>query len=99
MKIKCDYCGAFINDYDEKCPNCGGINLHLVRNSNQAPKTIEELKQWYKARNLPEETITRFFIGTNYKEPRAFGIYEDKETGNFIVYKNKSNGVRSIYVE
>ena len=99
MKIKCEYCGGFISDTDEKCPNCGGINAHLVRNSNKAPKTIEELKQWYQDRNLPPEETTRFFIGTNYKNPRAFGIYKDEESGNFIVYKNKGNGVRAIRYE
>ena len=44
MKIKCDYCGSYINDTDERCSNCGAVNNHLQRNSNEAPKTIEELK-------------------------------------------------------
>ena len=44
MKIKCDYCGAYINDTDERCSNCGAVNSHLQRNANEAPKTIEELK-------------------------------------------------------
>ena len=96
MKIKCDFCGAFINDYDEKCSNCGGLNSHLVRSSNEVPKTISELQQWYKDRNLPDESITRFFIGKNYEGSRAFGIYKDEKTGTFIVYKNKSDGSRAI---
>ena len=29
------------------------------------PTTIEELKQWYAARHLPPEEVTRFFIGKN----------------------------------
>lgn len=33
MKIKCDYCGAYINDTDERCPNCGAVNNHLQRNA------------------------------------------------------------------
>lgn len=38
--------------------------------------------------------MTRFFIGEDYKEPKAFGIYQD---GNrFIVYKNKADGSRAI---
>lgn len=61
----------------------------------QEPKTIEELKQWYVAHNLPDEMITRFFIGKNYQEPKAFGIYQEPATGDFVVYKNKANGTRA----
>lgn len=63
---------------------------------NQPPKTIAELKEWYKSRNLPPENETRFFIGKDIGEPRAFGIYEDRDTGEFVVYKNKGNGERAI---
>ena len=99
MKIKCDYCGSFINDFDEKCPNCGAVNSHLVRNANQAPKTIEELKQWYIDRKLPDENTTRFFIGKDYKGARAFGIYKDEASENFVVYKNKADGSRAVRYE
>lgn len=99
MKIKCGYCGSYIDDTEEKCPNCGAVNSHLQRKAIGTPTTIAELKQWYKEHNLPIQDITRFFIGVDYKEPKAFGIYEDKETGNFIVYKNKSDGTRSIRYE
>jgi len=37
----------------------------------------------------------RFFIGYDMREPKAYGIYRDEE-GNFIVYKNKSNGSKSV---
>ncbi|MBP5600792.1 MAG: hypothetical protein J6X48_11065, partial [Lachnospiraceae bacterium] len=57
-------------------------------------KTIAELADWYKARKLPPYETTRYFIGINYKEHRAFGIYE--ENGEFIVYKNKDDGSRAI---
>lgn len=96
MKIKCDYCSSYINDTDEKCENCGAVNSHLQRNANKVPKTIQELKDWYIAHNLPDETITRFFIGKDYKEPKAFGIYKDEQTGDFVVYKNKDTGDRAI---
>ncbi len=99
MKIKCTYCRAFINDYDEVCPNCGGHNDNLKRNANNVPQTIEELKQWYVDHNLPNYYTTRFFIGENYLYPKAFGIYKDEQTGNFIVYKNKDTGERSIRYE
>ena len=58
------------------------------------PKTIEELQAWYEARNLPPSDVTRFFIGVNYKGPKAFGIY--KEGNDFIVYKNKADGQRAV---
>lgn len=44
---------------------------------------------------LPPEEVTRFFIGKNITEPKAFGIYRDS-TGDFVVYKNKSDGQRAI---
>lgn len=61
------------------------------------PQTIEELKAWYTAHNLPPEEVTRFFIGKDYKEPKVFGIYQDGE--RFIVYKNKADGSRAIRYE
>lgn len=58
------------------------------------PRTIEELRQWYIGHNLPPENVTRFFVGKNIREPKAFGIYE--EDGIFTVYKNKDTGERVI---
>ena len=66
---------------------------------NSSPKTIQELIRWYTERNLPSENVTRFFIGKDYKGAKAFGIYKDEITGNFIVYKNKADGTRSIRYE
>ena len=63
---------------------------------NRTPETIDEFKIWYAKKGLPPENITRFFIGKDYLEPRAFGIYKNEITGEFIVYKNKSDGSRSI---
>lgn len=71
------------------------MNERQTGNTNRVPKTIDELKEWYMARNLPPEETTRFFIGKDIKEPRAFGIYKDPG-GNFIVYKNKANGERAV---
>ena len=90
----CKYCGSYLNDTDEICKECGATNEHYKRIVDGTPKTIEELKQWYKDRKLPPEETTRFFIGKNIKQPRAFGIYE--ENGKFIVYKNKNDGSRAI---
>lgn len=94
MRIKCDYCGGFLEDTDKVCPNCGAPNDHLQRSADGVPKTIEELKAFCEAKHLPLEQM-RFFIGENYKEPRAFGIYQD-EQGQFVVYKNKSDGQRAV---
>ncbi|SFU91963.1 hypothetical protein [Butyrivibrio sp. INlla21] len=59
------------------------------------PKTIEELKD-YCERNGFTESKTRFFIGYNYEGPKAFGIYKDEATGEFVVYKNKADGTRAV---
>ena len=85
MKIQCDYCGNTYEDTLEKCPSCGAPNPS--HQNTGKPKTIEELKDWYKRRNLPDPEVTRFFIGVDYKKPKAFGIYKDEATGDFIVYK------------
>lgn len=94
MEIKCEYCGAIIPESVEQCPYCGATNNAIKRTTDGTPKTIEELQRWYAARNLPPYETTRFFIGINYTEPRAFGIYQDGK--DFVVYKNKSNGERVI---
>ena len=94
MKIKCEYCGAMIEDTLDKCPNCGAANTNVKRTVERTPKTIEELKSWYEARKLPPYETTRFFIGIDYMKPKAFGIYQD---GNeFVVYKNKADGSRAV---
>ena len=93
MDKVCDYCGAQYDDSLDVCPHCGGPNEY-VRRGEGVPKTIEELKAWYQAHNLPPEEVTRFFIGKNVKERRAFGIYQDGK--DFVVYKNKDNGERAV---
>ncbi len=94
MKIRCEYCDNFISDTDEKCPFCGAPNGHLKRAATETPKTIDELRTFAQAHNLPLEKM-RFFLGEDYRAPRAFGIYKD-ENGDFIVYKNKANGERAV---
>ncbi len=98
MKIRCEYCGQMFNDTLEKCPNCGAPNEAVVRKSGNQPLTIEELQKWYRDHGLPSYETTRFFIGINYKQPRAFGIYK-KANGDCVVYKNKDNGERAIRYE
>lgn len=95
MNIKCNYCGAMIDETSKSCPNCGAPLSGANRVADEQPKTIEELKAWYEAHHLPPEQITRFFIGKNITEPKAFGIYKN-EIGDCVVYKNKSTGERAI---
>ena len=93
-QVKCEYCGSFIDETADKCPNCGAVNANFKRIVSDTPSTIEELQDWYRARNLPDENITRFFIGKDVREPRAFGIYKDGS--EYIVYKNKADGSRAV---
>lgn len=95
MRQKCEYCGTWLSDTDEVCPSCGAPNPNLVRAATGIPSTIEELKAFANAHNLPLDKM-RFFLGEDYRGPRAYGIYRDDATGNFIVYKNKSDGSRAI---
>ena len=93
MKVKCEYCGNYIDDADEKCSYCGAINENRKRTGTGVPKTIEELKEWYVNHNLPDENTTRFFIGKDYPGPKCYGIFKIN-SGDFIVYKNKADGTR-----
>lgn len=93
MQVKCEYCGSYIEESEEFCKQCGAVNPNFKRAIDGTPKTIADLKKWYEQRNLPPKEVTRFFIGENFKGPRAFGIYE--ENGEYIVYKNKDDGSRA----
>ena len=96
MKIQCEFCDSMFNDTLEQCPNCGAPNSNVRRSTSDQPTTIEGLKEWYKSKGLPDPEITRFFIGVDYKNPKAFGIYKEEYSGNFIVYKNKADGSRAV---
>lgn len=93
---KCEYCGSTIRSDQQTCPQCGAPNPNYVAETERRvflPKTIEELKEYCAERGMPLLRM-RFFIGENFQEPKAFGIYQ---SGNdFIVYKNKANGQRAI---
>ncbi len=94
---KCDYCGGVILSNEKTCPACGATNLHYVEDAPSVvltPHTIEELKEYCAERNMPLQRM-RFFIGENYQKPKAFGIYQNN-AGEFVVYKNKADGSRSI---
>ncbi len=99
MKIKCEYCGSMFDDTLENCPACGAPNQSVRRSTADQPTTIEGLKEWYESKGLPPEDVTRFFIGKDIREAKAFGIYKDENSGNFIVYKNKADGTRAVRYE
>ncbi len=99
MKVTCEYCGTIYDDTLSTCPSCGATNTNVRRSAPDQPTTIEDLQAWYEAHGLPPYETTRFFIGIDYKQPRAFGIYKDPTSGNFVVYKNKDNGSRAIRYE
>lgn len=84
-----------MNDFDQNCPNCNGVNNHYKRQSTGVPQTISELKEWAAAKNLPLSSM-RTYIGEDYRGSKAFGIYKDEATGTFVVYKNKADGTRSV---
>ena len=96
-EVKCEYCGRMFRCILEQCPYCGGINGNIVRTAVNQPQTIAELEAWYKSKGLPSYEVTRFFIGVDYKEPRAFGIFKDEISGEVEVYKNTSSGKRAVH--
>ena len=94
---KCVFCGENVSSRERNCPHCGGTNEQYVPDCSHTfalPKTLEELKEYCVERKIPLKQL-RFFIGEDYRAPRAYGIYKAGE-GRFIAYKNKSDGSRSI---
>lgn len=99
MKIKCEFCGGMYEDTEQFCPSCGAVNPKIKGEADRAddagkiPQTIDELKAFCESKKLPLNDM-RFFLGVDFKEPRAFGIFKDTD-GNFVVYKNKADGTRA----
>lgn len=91
MQIKCEYCGSMIEETADKCPFCGATNNAVKRTTDKTPKTIAELQQWYQDRHLPPYETTRFFIGINYKKPKAFGIYQDGDSSLYTKTRQTAN--------
>lgn len=98
MKIQCEYCGQMIPETAQFCPHCGAPNRRVKRAAYGVPTTIEELRAYCRHHNLPL-TDMRVFLGEDYRGAKAFGIYRDEGTGNFIVYKNKADGTRAVRYE
>lgn len=98
MKIPCEYCGQMIPETAQTCPHCGAANKNVKRTAYGVPTTIGELQAYCQRHNLPLKDM-RVFIGEDYRGAKAFGIYRDETTGNFIVYKNKADGSRAVRYE
>ena len=100
MANYCEYCGSRLGPSDRICPHCGApVSEKAAAPATESgrsgiPRTIDELKAFCREKNMPLAQM-RFFIGQDYPDPRAFGIYRDYD-GNFVVYKNKADGSRSI---
>ncbi len=74
-----------------------GMNAGAVGSSGwqpgMRPCTIEQLRDFCAYNEMPLERM-RFFVGEDYRQPRAFGIYRDGAT--YVVYKNKDDGSRAV---
>ena len=86
---KCFHCGEPLSKKDKVCPRCGAKVT-----APGEPRTIYELRWFCAQHNMPLAQM-RFFLGEDYEGPRAFGIYQDDD-GDYVVYKNKADGVRSV---
>ena len=94
---KCVFCGGTVSSGERTCPHCGGVNEKYIPGPSHAfslPRTIEELKEYCAERQLPLEQL-RFFVGEDYHAPKAYGIFKAGDN-RFVVYKNKSDGTRSV---
>lgn len=96
MKIKCEFCGSMINDTQMACPHCGAPNERVRRASGDQPVTIEQLKQWYESKGLPPYEVTRFFIGIDYREPRASGTPPPPRSNSFPSNTTAASGRRTF---
>lgn len=57
------------------------------------PKTMEELRAYCTRNGIALKKI-KVVIGENDPHPRRFGMYQEEESGDFVVYKNMKDGTR-----
>lgn len=91
MANYCEYCGTKLPEGCTLCPGCGAP---VDSGGKNVPKTIDELRAFAAWHRLPLQDM-RFFLGEDYPGPKAFGIFQAAD-GDFVVYKNKSDGSRAI---
>ena len=94
---KCRICGETILSSQVKCPLCGAPNDAFIVDFPEFitnPETIEQLQEYCAERGMPLLKM-RFFIGEDFPEPKAFGIFQALD-GDYVVYKNKADGSRAI---
>lgn len=94
-KLRCDYCGSFIEETMDTCINCGAVNKNRKRYASTVPQSISELKSWYKSQAVSPSNYIKFYIGMNVFHTGSIGIYE--ENGEYIVYANTRDGRVIIY--
>jgi len=56
--------------------------------------TYSQLEEVFREFAIDSEK-TRFYIGKDYTDPKAFVIYQD-DFGNYVVYKMKADGTRAL---
>ena len=91
---QCKYCGSTVSSSDKNCPNCGAPNEGYVAETERRifmPQTIEELKEYCAERGMPLLKM-RFFIGEDYRNPKAFGIYREA-----MRYRNSQYSAGGVY--
>lgn len=94
----CPHCGALVLPEEKFCRQCGTAltaapATGIAWTPGRVPATIEELQDYCAYHHMPLEKM-RFFVGVDYQEPRAFGIY--REGDQCVVYKNKADGSRAV---
>lgn len=103
MKVHCSSCGELVEDYEYRCPLCGSI-LYSAEDSTEGDSreirdidcdedisSIEELQEWVSKHRIPVEEM-RITIGEKYSGCNLKGIYKDRETGEFVIYRQTSSG-------
>lgn len=100
---RCPSCGALVLPDEKFCRQCGAHLQFPVTAAPAAddqtwqpgtvPTTIAQLQQFCAYNEMPLERM-RFFLNQDYRQPRAFGIYE--ADGQYVVYKNKADGSRAV---
>ena len=93
----CNQCGAPLtsagNAADGVRTAYSGAGGNSGWQPGMRPRTIEQLRDFCDYNGMPLERM-RFFLGEDYQEPRAFGIYREGDA--FVVYKNKDDGSRAV---